>query len=162
MLSEKTFLDFVSQVCLYSNPKVYFNEPISMLQKVTEVMEYPEVMERGVLEECSLMRLAYVNAFYTSPHGVTMNRLGKPFNPVLGETFEMMTKRYKMIVEQVSHHPPISAMHVKGRGYEMWMNSFLKSTFKGTHLDFIPLGRLHLTTDKWNDHFVLQRPKTAV
>lgn len=33
----------------------------------------------------------------------------KPFNPLLGETFEFVTENYKFIAEQVEHHPPITA-----------------------------------------------------
>lgn len=35
--------------------------------------------------------------------------MGKPFNPILGETFEIITPEYNYFAEQVSHHPPISA-----------------------------------------------------
>jgi len=35
----------------------------------------------------------------------------KPFNPLLGETFEMETAEFRFIAEQVSHHPPITAWH---------------------------------------------------
>lgn len=37
----------------------------------------------------------------------------KPFNPVLGETFEYIDRDFgtKVILEQVSHHPPISAFY---------------------------------------------------
>jgi hypothetical protein len=34
----------------------------------------------------------------------------KPFNPLLGETFEFVKPgKYKFFAEQVSHHPPITA-----------------------------------------------------
>ena len=33
----------------------------------------------------------------------------KPFNPLLGETFELVGKDYRFLAEQVSHHPPITA-----------------------------------------------------
>ena len=38
----------------------------------------------------------------------------KPFNPLLGETFEFTTDHFRYISEQVSHHPPISAWHCYG------------------------------------------------
>lgn len=31
----------------------------------------------------------------------------KPFNPILGETFQCKIGNTKMYVEQTSHHPPI-------------------------------------------------------
>jgi len=43
----------------------------------------------------------------------------KPFNPLLGETFELFVPgKYKYFSEQVSHHPPISASITLGdKGY---------------------------------------------
>jgi hypothetical protein len=42
---------------------VYFNEPISMLQKVSEIMEYESLLVKADQESDSLMRLLYVAAF---------------------------------------------------------------------------------------------------
>ena len=39
----------------------------------------------------------------------------KPFNPILGETFQGVIGDYEIAIEQISHHPPISA-------FEMWSN----------------------------------------
>ncbi len=49
----------------------------------------------------------------------------KPFNSILGETFEINNSKFEYIAEQVSHHPPISACYAKGKygDYEYWMNS---------------------------------------
>ena len=66
----------------------------------------------------------------------------KPFNPLLGETFEFVTDNYKFIAEQVEHHPPITAWHCKGNsGYEVWTNSKAKSKFTGKSMSFIPTFR---------------------
>jgi hypothetical protein len=37
----------------------------------------------------------------------------KPFNPILGETFQAFAGDYVIAAEQTSHHPPITH-------YEMW------------------------------------------
>ena len=37
----------------------------------------------------------------------------KPFNPILGETFEVSIGGIPLYMEQVSHHPPISAFYMK-------------------------------------------------
>ena len=36
------------------------------------------------------MRIAYVMAFFFSYLSTTINRIKKPFNPLLGETFELI------------------------------------------------------------------------
>ena len=58
-------------------------------------------------------RLAYVAAFAISPYSAT-TRTAKPFNPILGETFEMLRDDlgYRYFAEQVSHHP-VRPQHLK-------------------------------------------------
>ena len=41
---------------------VTFNEPISMLQKVAEIMEYQDLLIKANQQQDSIMRLAYVAA----------------------------------------------------------------------------------------------------
>ena len=41
----------------------------------------------------------------------------KPFNPILGETHQCWIDGCPVYFEQISHHPPIAAYLMKGRGY---------------------------------------------
>ena len=43
----------------------------------------------------------------------------KPFNPLLGETFELVTSDFRYYSEMVSHHPPILCVNGQGKNYEM-------------------------------------------
>ena len=36
----------------------------------------------------------------------------KPFNPILGETFQATMGEYEIALEQISHHPPVSAFQI--------------------------------------------------
>jgi len=76
----------------------------------------------------------------------------KPFNSILGETFEINNSKFEYIAEQVSHHPPISACYAKGKygDYEYWMNSKFKTSFWGASLDMIPIGLVHIKLSKHN------------
>lgn len=86
---------------------VNFNEPLSMLQRLTEDYEYSDILDiaaklvyikrhkigwrlRTVFFRCTdpCEQLAYVAAFTISSYATTSNRTGKPFNPLLGETYE--------------------------------------------------------------------------
>ena len=41
----------------------------------------------------------------------------KPFNPILGETWQAsLSDGSQMYMEQISHHPPVSAFHIEGPG----------------------------------------------
>lgn len=65
--------------------------------------------------------------------------LGKPFNPILGETYQARFPDGTMVYcEQSSHHPPVTAWQVLGPGgaYRMygwgeWMASFRGNSVKG-------------------------------
>lgn len=104
---------------------------MTMLQKIAEFLEFEELLHKA--GQCSdpVLRMAYVVSFMISQYSSTLNRTKKPFNPILGETFEYATHNYKFISEQVSHHPPISACHCESEDYELWMDTNMKYTFGG-------------------------------
>jgi len=123
---------------------VYFNEPISMTQKGGEAMEYEELLVKADNWDDSLHRLAYIAAFNVSQYANLEERNLKPWNPVIGETYELLTNKFQFFAEQVSHHPPITACHGHSKNYDMWMNTDLKSSFKGKSMEFTPKGSTHI------------------
>jgi hypothetical protein len=70
---------------------VYFNEPLSMCQKLAETVEYNEVLDRAAQETDPLRRMAYVAIYNISRYAHMADRSTKPFNPLLGETYELVT-----------------------------------------------------------------------
>lgn len=72
-------------------------------------MEYQDLLVKANNCDDSLLRIAYVSAFSISQYANLEERNLKPCNPVLGETYELLTNDFKLFCEQVSHHPPISA-----------------------------------------------------
>lgn len=143
---------------------VQFNEPISMLQKFAESMEYEDLLVRANNEEDPYVRCMLVAAFGVSRFSSTNNRLDKPFNPLLGETFELVDLRgkYRCISEQVSHHPPISALYAESADYEVWMNSNMKSKLSFKNLEVNVLAYCHVVLKRWNEHYVSKRPRSLV
>ena len=71
----------------------------------------------------SLKRLAWIAVFTVTNYACVIGRFRKPFNPLLGETYELVTPEFKFMSEQVSHHPPISAFYYEGSGYKQWGNT---------------------------------------
>jgi hypothetical protein len=63
--------------------------------------------------------MVWVAAGGINVFGSIHGRTGKPFNPMLGETFEYLTKEYKFYSEAVSHHPPIFALNIEHETYEI-------------------------------------------
>lgn len=116
---------------------VNFNEPLSMLQRVTEDFEYADLLHRAAKISDPCEQLTYVAAFCVSHYANSSIRTGKPFNPLLGETYECDRSQdlgWRSVTEQVSHHPPILAMNVDGRGWRCWSEFSISSKFRGKYL----------------------------
>ncbi|XP_043712899.1 oxysterol-binding protein-related protein 1C-like [Telopea speciosissima] len=138
----------LTKVCL----PVYFNEPLSSLQKCFEDLEYSYLLDRANewgKRGNSLMRILNVAAFAVSGYASTDGRHCKPFNPLLGETYEadFPDKGLRFISEKVSHHPMIVACHCEGTGWKFWADSNLKSKFWGRSIQLDPVGVLTLEFD---------------
>ncbi|KAK4433675.1 Oxysterol-binding protein-related protein 1C [Sesamum alatum] len=138
----------LTKVCL----PVYFNEPLSSLQKCFEDLEYSYLIDRAYewgKQGNSLMRILNVAAFAVSGYASTEGRNCKPFNPLLGETYEAdyPDKGLRFVSEKVSHHPMIVACHCEGTGWRFYADSNLKSKFWGRSIQLDPVGILTLEFD---------------
>ncbi|XP_012078163.1 oxysterol-binding protein-related protein 1C isoform X2 [Jatropha curcas] len=138
----------LTKVCL----PVYFNEPLSSLQKCFEDLEYSYLLDRAYewgRRGNSLMRILNVAAFAVSGYASTEGRICKPFNPLLGETYEAdyPDKGIRFFSEKVSHHPMVVACHCEGIGWKFWGDSNLKSKFWGRSIQLDPVGVLTLEFD---------------
>ncbi|XP_074557734.1 oxysterol-binding protein-related protein 1C-like [Curcuma longa] len=146
----------LTKVCL----PVYFNEPLSSLQKCCEDIEYSYLVDRAYefgKKGDSLMRILNVAAFAVSGYMSTDGRSCKPFNPLLGETYEaeFPEKGLRFFSEKVSHHPTILACHCEGNGWTFWGDTNLKSKFWGRSIQLDPVGLLNIEFDdgemfQWN------------
>ena len=87
------------------------NEPTSLLQRLAESVEYPQLLDSAASTSTPpAERLIYVAAFalsYFSNNRVKERAIRKPFNPMLGETYELVREDFgfRFLAEKVSHHP---------------------------------------------------------
>jgi hypothetical protein len=74
-----------------------------------------------------------------SSYSLVKGRTAKPFNPLLGETFEVLTPEYRFIAEQVSHHPPVASISCQGAGWEVRksLQTFIKLTTRNVQIQDI-------------------------
>ncbi|CAI4210829.1 unnamed protein product [Parascedosporium putredinis] len=93
---------------------VSFNEPTSLLYRCGEDMEYADLLDLAAERSDSIERLLYVSAFAASEYASTIGRVAKPFNPLLGETFEVpelvLLRRVGgqiQVLRQVIRHQPL-------------------------------------------------------
>lgn len=142
---------------------IWLFEPYSALQRMCEMLDFAQLLNEAALLEDPLDRMAYVAIFAVSGYNST-ERFGKPFNPVLGETFELEDKErnFRFIAEQVSHHPPVSACHASNEHFEWWQESRPRTKFNGNSVDLETSAKTHIYFPKTRDHFVFTNPTTRV
>jgi len=144
---------------------VNFNEPISFLQRLTEDMEYSELLNRAADAATIEEALCFLAALAVSAYATTSCRTSKPFNPLLGETYEfdrMSDLGWRSIAEQVSHHPPISALHVESARWTYYHDFSMTSKFRGKYLQIFPIGTSHCIFKETGHHFTWNKVCTTV
>uniref|UniRef100_A0A7N6ACL3 Oxysterol-binding protein n=1 Tax=Anabas testudineus TaxID=64144 RepID=A0A7N6ACL3_ANATE len=135
---------------------VQLNEPLNTLQRLCEELEYSELLDRAASTQDPFERMVYIATFVVSGYASSYYRTGgKPFNPVLGETYECdrPDKGFRFIAEQVSHHPPISACHADSKNFVFWQDVRCKNKFWGKSMEIVPVGTTHVTLPEFGDHY---------
>ncbi|XP_028618778.1 oxysterol-binding protein-related protein 6 isoform X7 [Grammomys surdaster] len=144
---------------------VELNEPLNTLQHLCEEMEYSELLDKASETDDPYERMVLVAAFAVSGYCSTYFRAGsKPFNPVLGETYECIRedKGFRFFSEQVSHHPPISACHCESKNFVFWQDIRWKNKFWGKSMEILPVGTLNVTLPKYGDYYVWNKVTTCI
>ena len=77
---------------------------LGTLQRITEDLEYADLIRKALRCHSSTERLMYVAVFAVTGYSNTLYRESKPFNPLLGETFEWQSTDgdTRFLCEQVS------------------------------------------------------------
>lgn len=128
---------------------VYINQPRSYLESIADGwVTAPHFLAKAVEAKDPLERLKLVITFVYSGLHMTVHSepLKKPFNPILGETYQgCFPDGTQIFCEQTSHHPPITAWLLIGpnnswrlSGSGEWVAAFrgnsIKAGQKGTLL----------------------------
>ena len=137
-----------SSVILKKTFPVALNEPINLLQRLAEELEYSELLDRAVaLKDDPIEQMIYVSAFAVSGYASSVHRSErKPYNPVLGETFEYIRpdRGFRFVSEKVSHQPVIVACHAESRKWRFWQDLQAETKLWVKSMLVTPKGRLHL------------------
>eukprot|EP00270_Netrium_digitus_P002669 TRINITY_DN1302_c0_g1_i3.p1 TRINITY_DN1302_c0_g1~~TRINITY_DN1302_c0_g1_i3.p1 ORF type:complete len:478 (+),score=107.77 TRINITY_DN1302_c0_g1_i3:23-1435(+) len=158
MMQKYIGADVTSMVTL---PVLIF-EPMTMLQKMAELMEYTELLNKADETDDASMRLVYTAAWAISAY-TAFHRTWKPFNPILGETYELANYNgIQFIAEQVSHHPPISAGHGENEHFAYDCTSKVKTKFLGNSLYVYPVGRTQVKLKRTGHVIDIVPPPTKV
>lgn len=134
------------------------NEPLSLLQRAAECLEYSTLLDKAASATDAVERLIYVTAFALS--GLSANRvkeraIRKPFNPLLGETFELIRedRGFRMIAEKVSHRPVQLAYQADSKDWSLAQSPMPTQKFWGKSAEIVTEGKMRLTLHTSGDHF---------
>ncbi|KAJ2780482.1 Oxysterol-binding protein 3 [Coemansia javaensis] len=141
------------------------NEPINALQAQCEELRYARLLQTADGLEDSVDRLMYVAAYAVSVLSLNKNRAErKPFNPLLGETYELVDTHngFRFVAEKVSHHPPVMACHAESRWFRLWQDSTGRSKFWGKSIELVQTSSVHIELLAHGDHFAYTKPTVLV
>lgn len=146
---------------------VDMNEPITFIQKFSEMFEYPEVIENALEGDDPAERILRIASFavsFLSSVRARERNNRKPFNPLLGETFELVREDsgIRLITEKVCHRPPIFAMFVEGNGWEFTFNPSPDQKFWGKSFEVITSGTAKLTIKATGEVYTWSHPNTLL
>ncbi|CAL5225287.1 g8086 [Coccomyxa viridis] len=90
-------------------------EPRSYLQKLADVWVYSRMLSTAAAQEDPVLRMKWVLTWFVAGLQHAFQSWRKPFNPILGETWQAtLGDGSNVYFEQISHHPPVSAFQLIG------------------------------------------------
>ena len=149
---------------------IYFNEPISMLQKECEKFYYSNLLSKASEEKTMEKKLIYISAFIISEISLNIGRQLKPMVPLIGETFEYIDNnlKYKFISEEVQRRPHVTAYYAESDKWIFYGDNKNISNFKfitGSYeIEFFSKVHCLLYDNDLCDfiHFTFNKPKTLL
>jgi len=141
-------------------------EPLSILQRSIEFLEFTSCLDTAAKKKSSFVRHGFVVGFALSPLPIAENRWRLDFNPILGETFEYIDARaaspVKCFTEQVSHHPPVAAVHAENDNFRFYQNYTAVTNFLGNSLEVSTNSKSYVYMKQSKEEFIILAPKIRV
>eukprot|EP00039_Didymoeca_costata_P008896 m.118269 g.118269 ORF g.118269 m.118269 type:complete len:426 (+) comp14276_c0_seq2:164-1441(+) len=144
---------------------ININEPLSALQRLCEEFEHSNYLDEAAKQDDPLLRLLNIATFAVSGYASSFCRAGrKPFNPILGETYEYVDhqKKFRLISEQVSHHPPLAAGFIESDSWEVACEVGVETKLRVNKLKLVPTGEFRLHLPKYKEHYTWGKVTTSV
>lgn len=143
----------------------FFLEPRSLLEKFSDLLAHPQLIMGVADEDDPLKRMLDVTRWYISGWHIRPKQCKKPYNPLLGEEFFCYWdhpdgSRSKYVAEQVSHHPPVSAVYLENRKRNLTINAqiWTRSKFLGNSAASINVGECVLSINNRKEEYAFNFP----
>lgn len=142
---------------------IWLFEPTTALTRMAEMFEFSDLLDRAATCDDPVLRDCLVVAFVISAFSHT-ERVRKPFNPVLGESFEFENpgNGMRFYAEQVLHHPPVSVSHCQGKGWDAGEVVDISATFNGNSIEVCNIGSRYIKFANTGDVYSWTLPKALV
>lgn len=149
---------------------VDMNEPVTILQKYAELLEYCDLIDNALEIEdyqSSGEKILRIAAFAVSGLSSVREKernVRKPFNPLLGETFELIRedKGIRLISEKVCHRPPVFATFVESENWSLSFSLSPSQKFWGKTAEINNKGSLKLTIKSTGEVYTWQQPTSML
>lgn len=149
---------------------VDMNEPVNILQKYAELIEYSELVNNAIqanADESSGERILRIASFAVSSlSSMRMKERNsrKPFNPLLGETFELVREDFgiRLISEKVCHRPPVFAMFVEAEDWTLSFSPAPSQKFWGKNAEISTKGTVKLVIKATGETFSWNQPTSLL
>ncbi|KAF2449422.1 oxysterol binding protein 1 [Karstenula rhodostoma CBS 690.94] len=135
------------------------NEPTSALQRLAEQLEYTELLDTATQVPAETgERLVYMAAFAISAFSnarVKERAMRKPFNPMLGETFELVRedKGFRFVAEKVVHRPVRMACHAESANWTFVQAPTPVQKFWGKSFEINTDGKVRVFLHDAGEHY---------
>ncbi|EGV62975.1 hypothetical protein CANTEDRAFT_122581 [Yamadazyma tenuis ATCC 10573] len=149
---------------------VDMNEPVTMLQKYAELIEYCDLINNAlqvVDNQDTGEKILRIAAFAVSSISSVRDKernVRKPFNPLLGETFELVRedKGIRLVSEKVCHRPPVFAAFVESKDWTLSWSLSPSQKFWGKTAEIINKGIIKLTIRSTGEVFQWSQPNSML
>jgi len=146
---------------------VVFNEPLTMLQRACESIEYSHYLKMADLSDDPVQRMEFVCAFIVAGLSANCHRIIKPFNPLLYETYEYEHElrdgsHVKTVAQQVSHHPPITAAYTESDNFLYNVSVNPKIKFWGRSVEVQPDGQCRIYLKRHEESYIFKTVSCSI
>ena len=145
------------------------NEPASGLQRMGEgITNCHGLFKQAANCDDSIRRLVLTSTFLISMVADLNIRRKKPFNPMLGETFEYVHDEYRLLIEKIQHIPKqLSCFCLESEDYTVWGydypgNPAFKFAGGKGQLEITIIGTITVYYKKFDEYITFQRPQFMV
>lgn len=121
---------------------------------MSEELEYSSLLDQANTTTDPVQRLLFITAFAIASYSSYQFRTGtKPFNPLMGETYELIHKEmgFRYVSEQISHNPPIMACYADSPNYTFSYSGSAITKFWGMSFEITRRGNNRVLLKSHNE-----------